>query len=202
MKQRGFTLIEMGLVVLIISVLLAGVLVGGRQLIRQADRKAIIAQTLSIKNVVAMFRDRYRMLPGDFVVNTTTPEIPGLSVDCRGGGAKRGNGDGLISAIETLCSNEVLVLSGLADASLFTTKFPQVKISLLAASASGGAGLFRSNIRNLIVFEHLPCYLAAAIDAALDDGDLASTNPGKAAVLSGSCSSDEDAEVRFAVALQ
>lgn len=198
MKQRGFTLIEMGLVVLIISVLLAGVLVGGRQLIRQADRKAVIAQTLNIKNAVAMFRDRYPMLPGDFLVNATTPEIPGLSVDCKAGG----NGDGLISAVETLCSNEVLVLSGLADASLFNTKFPQVKISLLAASESGGASLFRSNIRNLIVFNHLPCYLAAAIDAALDDGNLASTNPGKAAVLSGSCSSDEDAEVKFAVALQ
>jgi len=202
MNQRGFTLVEMGLVVTIAGLLLASVLVGGRQLIRQADRKTIIAQVANIKAAVGIFRDRYHMLPGDFKVATASPEIQGLSSKCTTADQGLGNGNGLIDDKETNCVVDQLVLSGVADRSLFATKFPEVTISLLSVDAAGAStGLFRTNVRNLIVFGNLPCYLATAIDEAMDDGDLTSASPGKAAVINGVCSS-EDAKVQFAIDVQ
>lgn len=188
MNQRGFTLVELSLVVVIVSALLAGVLIGGKQLIRTADKKAAIAQVTNIQNAIAMFKDRYHMLPGDFVVSST-PEIKDLSGPCKKGGVGHGNGNGLIDSAESACAVEHLVNAGFGDPKLFTTKFVQVQIRL-----ESGVGMFKPYTRNVIVYENLPCFLAVAL------GDAYS---GRSGVTAGACSGvDEEAEVRFAVAVQ
>ena len=64
-KQRGFTLIEIAIVLVIIGLLLGGVL-KGQELITSAKVRNIISQQDGIKAAYFGFQDRYRAIPGDY----------------------------------------------------------------------------------------------------------------------------------------
>lgn len=188
MNQRGFTLVELAFVILVIGALTAGVLVGGKHLVRQADKKAFAAKVQSLVAATSEFRDRYRMYPGDFIVNETEPEIPRLSKRCLSVG--RGNGNGLIDANESTCAREQLLGAGVLEVAAFEFKFPQVSLSFLSVQTAGvPVGTLKANVRNVVVFQNLPCYLTQAVPSGV--------------VITGVCSvDDEDVEVQFAVAAQ
>jgi prepilin-type N-terminal cleavage/methylation domain-containing protein len=84
--QRGFTLIEIAIVVVIIGLLLGGVL-KGQELITNARVRALISQQDGIKAAYFGFLDRYRALPGDY--SQATSNISGVTAN--------GNGNGLIT---------------------------------------------------------------------------------------------------------
>ena len=63
-RQQGFTLIEIGIVLLIIGLLLGGVL-KGQELIENARVKNAASLFNSVSAAVNGYRDRYRNLPGD-----------------------------------------------------------------------------------------------------------------------------------------
>ncbi len=63
-RQQGFTLVEIGIVLLIIGLLLGGVL-KGQELIENARVKKAVSLFDSISAAVNGYRDRYRNLPGD-----------------------------------------------------------------------------------------------------------------------------------------
>jgi len=84
---KGFTLIEIAIVLVIIGLLIGGVL-KGQELITSARVRNLIAQQDGIKAAFFGFQDRYRALPGDYAaasvnINCTTP-------------CADGDGDGLI----------------------------------------------------------------------------------------------------------
>ena len=82
--QRGFTLVEIAIVLVIIGLLLGGIL-KGQEMITQAKIKNVIADMTGISAAMYGYQDRYRSLPGD---------------DKNAGrwtGAIAGNGDGIIS---------------------------------------------------------------------------------------------------------
>ena len=62
---RGFTLIEIAIVLVIIGLLLGGVL-KGEELIRAARVRNLINEQQNIKAAFYGFQDRYRALPGDY----------------------------------------------------------------------------------------------------------------------------------------
>ncbi len=62
--QRGFTLIELAIVLVIIGLLFA-MIIKGRQLIDNAKVKNIIAQINKIKTAMTIYYDRYGHYPGD-----------------------------------------------------------------------------------------------------------------------------------------
>jgi prepilin-type N-terminal cleavage/methylation domain-containing protein len=64
-KQRGFTLIEIAIVLVIIGLLLGGVL-KGQELITSARVRNLISQQDGIKAAYFGFLDRFRALPGDY----------------------------------------------------------------------------------------------------------------------------------------
>lgn len=64
-NSSGFTLIEFVIVVTIIALIAGAVLVGGT-LIRNAELQSIITDVNKYKNAANMFRDKYKYLPGDF----------------------------------------------------------------------------------------------------------------------------------------
>src|SRR3569832_2207594 len=86
-STRGFTLIEIAIVLVIIGLLLGGVL-KGQELITGARVRNLIQQQDGVKAAYFGFLDRYRSLPGDYA--SAKANIPGTTQD--------GDGDGQIEA--------------------------------------------------------------------------------------------------------
>ncbi len=97
-KQRGFTLIEIAIVLVIIGLLLGGVL-KGQELITSARVRNLISQQDGIKAAYFGFQDRYRALPGDYSGALALANITNMGTSAMGG-----NGDGQITLTAT--SNE------------------------------------------------------------------------------------------------
>ncbi len=70
-KSKGFTLIEIAIVLVIIGLLLGGVL-KGQELITGARVRNLISQQDGIKAAFFGFQDRYRALPGDYAAAAPT----------------------------------------------------------------------------------------------------------------------------------
>ncbi|MGH8666856.1 MAG: prepilin-type N-terminal cleavage/methylation domain-containing protein, partial [Burkholderiales bacterium] len=87
--QRGFTLIEIAIVLVIIGLLLGGVL-KGQELITSARVRNLIAQQDGIKAAFFGFQDRFRSMPGDYATASTTLKCPS------GTTCLNGNGNGII----------------------------------------------------------------------------------------------------------
>jgi prepilin-type N-terminal cleavage/methylation domain-containing protein len=91
-RQRGFTLLEIVIVVLIVGFLLAGVL-KGQEMITSAKVKRLAGEIDEIRAAYLGFQDRFKALPGDYAEAN-------LNLDC-GGTCLKGNGDSRIRANET-----------------------------------------------------------------------------------------------------
>jgi prepilin-type N-terminal cleavage/methylation domain-containing protein len=63
-EQRGFTLVEIAIVLVIIGLLLGGIL-KGQEMITQAKIKNVIADMTGVSAAMYGYQDRYRALPGD-----------------------------------------------------------------------------------------------------------------------------------------
>jgi prepilin-type N-terminal cleavage/methylation domain-containing protein len=85
--QRGFTLIETGVALVIVGLLL-GATFKGQELINVARARSLIAFNGEITTAYFAFRDRYRALAGDY--NGASANIP----NC--GNCENGNNDGQI----------------------------------------------------------------------------------------------------------
>src|ERR687890_662978 len=75
-RQRGFTLIEIAIVLVIIGLLLGGVL-KGQELITGARVRNLIQQQDGVKAAYFGFLDRYRALPGDYSAAATVGAVTG-----------------------------------------------------------------------------------------------------------------------------
>lgn len=63
-RYSGFTLVEIAIVLLIISLLVGGIVVGAN-LLRTAELKAVPEEIETLRQAVGTFRDKYSSLPGD-----------------------------------------------------------------------------------------------------------------------------------------
>ncbi len=169
-RQRGFTLIEIAIVLVIIGLLIGGVM-QGQSLIRAAKVKDIITTATDLSGAAATFKTRYHVLPGDHPAATT--EIPGA--------VGNGNGNGVISVAESANVPSHLFASGFikggATAPIRTTYgavwLVQRSSAITAASPCGAAvnnAAPALTINNVIVFSTLPGDAAEEIDRKLDDG--------------------------------
>lgn len=88
-RQRGFTLVEIAIVLVIIGLLLGGVL-KGQEMIENARIKSVVADMNGVAAAYNSYLDRYRAIPGDEVAATMT---------ARGwaGGAVGGNASGVLN---------------------------------------------------------------------------------------------------------
>ncbi|MFT4581318.1 MAG: prepilin-type N-terminal cleavage/methylation domain-containing protein [Gammaproteobacteria bacterium] len=77
-KQRGFTLVEIAIVLVIIGLLLGGIL-KGQELITSARVRNIADQNSGVQAAYYGFIDRYRQVPGDWNEDNAAQAIPGVT---------------------------------------------------------------------------------------------------------------------------
>jgi prepilin-type N-terminal cleavage/methylation domain-containing protein len=114
-RQKGFSLIEIA-VVLVILGLLMGSILKGQELMTGARVRYLIRQQDDLKIAYFAFFDRYRALPGDY--SGALGVIPDLSTAACNGGVGNGNG-----RIETAGNENTLVWEHLSKAGFLNTKY-------------------------------------------------------------------------------
>jgi len=92
LKQTGFTLVEIAIVLVVIGLLLGGIL-KGQQLINSARVRNLADQNTSIQAAYYGFIDRFRNLPGDMLPADACTNI-GSDVDTACGSTPTIGGDG------------------------------------------------------------------------------------------------------------
>ncbi|MFH2123120.1 MAG: prepilin-type N-terminal cleavage/methylation domain-containing protein [Pseudomonadota bacterium] len=168
MNQRGFTLVETAVVLVIIGLILGGIL-GSRSLIRSMQAKDVIAIVEDLRAATAYFKQRHSYLPGDWPY--TPGEIPNIT-------AGPGNGNGEIATAEMEAASLQLFHAGFLgkiDNSDPLDPSPRIRtlygaVHLVRPADCGVAG-FPTSARNVIEFLNLPCDIVAEVDNKIDDGN-------------------------------
>ena len=89
-RQKGFTLVEIAIVLIIIGLLLGGIL-KGQELINSARVRNLADQNAAVQTAYYGFIDRYRQVPGDWLATEATRAI-GKTVNTPASGSGVGNG--------------------------------------------------------------------------------------------------------------
>jgi prepilin-type N-terminal cleavage/methylation domain-containing protein len=173
-SNKGFTLIEIAIVLVIIGLLLGGVL-KGQELITGARVRNLISQQDGIKAAFFGFQDRYRGLPGDYAAASTNIKCQGT---CPGGD---GNGR-IFESNESILVWTHLTAAGFMNGSYNATsattdplddntpKNPySVYIDLKYDGAYGLGGASASK-HNLKTGTQVPVEIMAEVDRKIDDG--------------------------------
>ncbi len=100
-NQRGFTLIEMSIVLVIIGLIVGGIL-KGQELIESARQKNMASLYDQIKAAQNTFLDRYRALPGDY--NRSATQINATVVN--------GDGNGFVGAAAAVALANAAAIEG------------------------------------------------------------------------------------------
>jgi prepilin-type N-terminal cleavage/methylation domain-containing protein len=174
-KSKGFTLIEIAIVMVIIGLLLGGVL-KGQELITGARVRNLISQQDGIKAAFFGFQDRYRALPGDYAAASTNIKCSAPCPD--------GDGNGRIEgAFEPLLVWTHLSAAGFMNGSYNVTSgttTPQddnspknpysVYLQLIYDNSYGDAGAPPASKHNLKTGTQVPVEIIAEVDRKIDDG--------------------------------
>jgi hypothetical protein len=182
--QRGFTLLEIVVFVLMVGLILAGVL-KGQEMITSAKVKRVAGQLDEIRAAYFGFQDRFEALPGDYA-------DPLRALDCGGMACLKGNGDSRIRADELPLAGsqrheDLLVWSHLASSGLLKGDYRMVDGESTATDANSpknaysvyvqlvfdgqyglsGGGAVRHNLKT---GPQIPVEVLAELDRKTDDG--------------------------------
>jgi prepilin-type N-terminal cleavage/methylation domain-containing protein len=179
-RQIGFTLVEISIVLVIVGLLLGGVL-KGQELIDSAKVKNLAQDFRSVPMLVNAYQDKFRALPGDD--NRAAAHVcPAATPACTGGGNANGSIDGgwndeASAESEAIYFWQHLRLANLATGatSLEDTEFPPLnsvggRIGIQAGGAAAPLGVSGSNV---MCSAGIPGKLIRQLDGMLDDGDSA-----------------------------
>ena len=184
-KSKGFTLIEIAIVLVIIGLLLGGVL-KGQELITGARVRNLISQQDGVKAAFFGFQDRYRALPGDYATAATNINCPSLCVN--------GDGNGRIESPNTPGTYEDLVAwSHLTGAGFLNGSFTATSAVTPASPLDAVAPKNPYSVYMQIVYDgvygtgttaaqgpkkhnvktggQIPVEIIAEVDRKIDDGD-------------------------------
>ncbi|HZN85559.1 MAG TPA: prepilin-type N-terminal cleavage/methylation domain-containing protein [Burkholderiales bacterium] len=170
MKAKGFTLVEIAIVLVIIGLLLGGIL-KGQEMITQAKIKNIIADFSGVSAAYHGYQDRYRAIPGDdpnAATRWTTPTV-----------AKAGNGNGVVAGKynsstadeESRTWWDHLRRAGFVSGSGQQQPFNAVTGMLGVQTGNNAGSTAMGGISGLMLCSaNLPDKIAIAVDTQMDDG--------------------------------
>ena len=189
MKQRhkGFTLVEIAIVLVIIGLLLGGIL-KGQELINSARVRNLADSTSGIQAAYFGFIDRYRRVPGDWI---QTDANNAIGVAINGGGDGNGRLDNSGSYTEPNALWEHLSKAGFINGAYDGTAatepsnannlapfnpFNSAMIVARTANFLDGTGAATLPRLHLIVGRNTPVDIARELDTKLDDSNPTTGN--------------------------
>ena len=176
--QRGFTLVEIAIVLVIIGLLLGGIL-KGQEMITQAKIKNVMADYSGISAAYHGYQDRYRAIPGDDPGATRWGFTAPTSA---GNGVITGYYNTNTATDETRLWWDHLRSAGFVSGSAGTQQpFNAVTGIIGVQTGNGGDGTASATIGAalggfvslIICSANLPDKIAIAVDTQMDDGKIA-----------------------------
>lgn len=207
-EEKGFTLVELAIVMVIIGLLIGGIL-KGQEMIANAQVSATVAQLKGVDAATSTFRDMYDAIPGD-ITNPGTRLANCTAAPC----STAGNGNSQIGATNTYATtaasenltfwvhlNAADLVSGVDRSGVVAwgQAFPSAKAgggimvgynqngtTPTGRTGRGGHWLNLSGIPTTANSPALSASEAARIDRKMDDGSAAT---GSVLSTQGTCSS-------------
>ncbi|MDH3629866.1 MAG: prepilin-type N-terminal cleavage/methylation domain-containing protein [Gammaproteobacteria bacterium] len=171
-KQKGFTLVEIAIVLVIVGLLIGGVL-KGQEMITNAKLKRIESDNAGVAAAMFSYQDRYTQLPGD-----DSAAIGRFDIFAGGSANLEGNGDGTIEGLwvgndaaaapdyETALFWKHLRASGLIAGAATDPTQPSNAYGGLMGIRDGALGI----TGHVTVFGQIEGPIAKILEGRLDDG--------------------------------
>ena len=166
-NQKGFTLIEIAIVLIIVTLILGGIMVGGSAVLENARTASLLGQIKDLAAASRDFKSRYGYYPGDLPnAATLITTDGGVSTGCSYAvSATVGNGI-VNSTTESSCAFEHLVKARML------TKVELSGSNYRIPHPFGGGEVslwYTATNENAVRVTNLPCKIALRIDEKLDN---------------------------------
>lgn len=170
-QQKGFTLVEIAIVLVIIGLLLGGIL-KGQEMIVQAKIKNVIADFSGVSAAYHGYQDRYRKIPGDdgdAVARWGTPATvaPGVANNGIISGGYADTTANVESRLFWLHLRRAGFVSGSDQEQPFNAVTGRLGVQ---TGDAAGAAIFGGFSGLIICSANLPDKIAIATDVQMDDG--------------------------------
>ncbi|MGH8687518.1 MAG: prepilin-type N-terminal cleavage/methylation domain-containing protein [Burkholderiales bacterium] len=172
-RQKGFTLVEIAIVLVIIGLLLGGIL-KGQEMITQAKIKNVVADFSGISAAYYGYQDRYRAIPGDDPNAATRWTTPTTATSGDGNGVVVGKYNTATATLESRLWWDHLrragFVAGTGTQQPFNAATGMIGVQT-GDAATPTTGTALDGFAGLIICSgNLPDKIAVAADTQMDDG--------------------------------